>query len=282
MADTTFIPTGTQDGLFGAGGGGLIGGLILGSLLRNQGNLFGGDGAGAAAGVATAASVNNSVATSAIQQDLGDIKAAIPLAESQVQTAISQANLSTQTALDSKISDLTRYVGTTTAGLSTQLNNNAALFQAGFTAMNNNLNSVENNITGHLNQLDSAIASVARDTAVQTGVIQAAISNDGDKTRALITHQYEASLNRMLSDANAQVIALQNRAATDVATRGVEVNTTNNINQMQQQAQQQQQYNQLANLIWGLSQSIRSNNEAINVGSGTMNANPVNTNTNIR
>ena len=30
------------DGVFG--GGGLIGGLILGSLLRNNGNLFGGDG----------------------------------------------------------------------------------------------------------------------------------------------------------------------------------------------------------------------------------------------
>ena len=34
------------DGLFG--GSGLIGGLILGSLLRNNGNLFGNDGAGAA------------------------------------------------------------------------------------------------------------------------------------------------------------------------------------------------------------------------------------------
>ena len=40
---------GGGDGLFGAGGGGLIGGLILGSLLRNNGNLFGNDGAVAGA-----------------------------------------------------------------------------------------------------------------------------------------------------------------------------------------------------------------------------------------
>ena len=80
MADmTTVVPAG-DGGLFGMGGGGLIGGLILGSLLRNNGNLFGGDG-NAAAGVATAATVNNSVQTSAIQTALGDIKAAIPLAE---------------------------------------------------------------------------------------------------------------------------------------------------------------------------------------------------------
>lgn len=108
------------------------------------------------------------------------------------------------------------------------------------------------------------------------------ITNDGDKTRALITAQYEATLNRQLSDANAAVIALQAKLDNGAATRGVEVTTTNNINQMQQQAQQQQQFGQLANLIWGLGQQIRSNNEAINVGSGTLTANPTNTNTNIR
>jgi len=98
----------------------------------------------------------------------------------------------------------------------------------------------------------------------------------------LITAQYEATLNRQLSDANAAVIALQARFDTAERTRGVEVTTTNNINQMQQQQQQQQQYGHLYNAIWGLAQSIRSNNEAINVGSGTLTANPVNTNTNIR
>jgi hypothetical protein len=111
---------------------------------------------------------------------------------------------------------------------------------------------------------------------------QQVVQNDGDKTRALITQQYEATLNRQLTDANAAVIALQNRFENAERSRGIEVNTTNNINQMQQQTQQQQQYGQLANAIWGLGQQIRSTNEAINVGSGTLTANPANTNTNIR
>jgi hypothetical protein len=108
------------------------------------------------------------------------------------------------------------------------------------------------------------------------------ISNDGEKTRALITAQNEATLNRQLSDANAAVIALQGRFDTAERTRGVEVTTTNNINQMQQQQQQQQQWGQMYNVLWGLAQNIRSSNEAINVGSGTLTANPANTNTNIR
>ena len=108
------------------------------------------------------------------------------------------------------------------------------------------------------------------------------ITTDGDKTRALITSQYEATLNRQLTDANAAIIALQAKLDTGAATRGVEVTTTNNINQMQQQQQQQQQWGQLYNVLWGLAQNIQSTNSAINVGSGTQTANPANTNTNIR
>jgi hypothetical protein len=111
---------------------------------------------------------------------------------------------------------------------------------------------------------------------------QSFINNDGDKTRALITAQYEATLNRQLTDANAAVIALQNRFENAERARGIEVNTTTTVNQMQQQSQQQAQYGQLYNAIWGLGQQIRSTNEAINVGSGTLTANPANTNTNIR
>ena len=108
------------------------------------------------------------------------------------------------------------------------------------------------------------------------------ISSDGEKTRALITQQYEATLNRQLGEANAALIEIRTQAAIAERTRGVEVNTTNNINQMQQQQKQQAQYGQLANLIWALGQRIRSTNEAINVGSGVLTANPANTNTNIR
>jgi predicted nucleic acid-binding Zn-ribbon protein len=106
------------------------------------------------------------------------------------------------------------------------------------------------------------------------------VNNDGDKTRALITSQYELNLQRQLADANAAIIALQTHQHFGEATRGVEITTTNNINQMQQQTQQQSQYANLAHLIYGLGQNLT--NSAINLGSGTQTASPANTNTSIR
>jgi uncharacterized protein with von Willebrand factor type A (vWA) domain len=126
-----------------------------------------------------------------------------------------------------------------------------------------------------LNQVNTNLMSTANET-------QKTVTNDGDKTRALITAQYEANLQRQLSDANAAIIELRSQNNIATATRGVEVTTTNNINQMQSQQQQQQQFAQLGNYIALLAQQIRSSNEAINVGSGTLTANPTNTNTNIR
>jgi hypothetical protein len=257
MTTPMLVPGG--DNLFGSGGG-LIGGLILGSLLRNNGNLFGGNGDGAASAVATQAGVQSVVNQSAIQQELADIKAAVPLSEANLQASLA----ATQNALQQNVFQA------------------QTVTQAGFAAQAQNLNQIENNVLRETAGINQAIAAVDRNLAVQTGVLSAVVKDDGDKTRALITSQYEATLNRQLSDANAEVIALRNRQELATATRGVEVNTTNNINQMQQQQQQQTQYNQLANLIWGLGQQIRSTNEAINVGSGTLTANPMNTNTNIR
>ena len=106
------------------------------------------------------------------------------------------------------------------------------------------------------------------------------ISADGEKTRALITQQYEINLQRQLADANAQIIELRGNNNLQGAAAGITLTNTNNINQMQQQAQQQAQYAQLAHLIYGLGQNIT--NGAINVGSGTQTANPTNTNTAIR
>jgi hypothetical protein len=245
--------------MFGSGGG-LIGGLILGSLLRNNGNLFGGNGDGGVGAVATQAGVQSVVNQSAIQQELADLKAAVPLAEASLQAALAAQ----QNALQQNIFQA------------------QTVTQAGFAAQVQNLNQIENNVLRETAGINAGIANVDRNIAIQTGVLTAAVKDDGEKTRALIIAQYEATLNRQLSDANSEIIALRNKQELATATRGVEVTTTNNINQMQQQQQQQQQYGQLANLIWTLGQNIRSNNEAINVGSGTLTANPTNTNTNIR
>jgi hypothetical protein len=252
MADTSFS-TGGGD-LFGGGmgGGGLIGGLILGALLRNNGNFFGGDNA-AGAGAVLRSPPEQVQANMSIMQSLGAIDKGVAVS----QAAIENSNSMQTNMLSGQLSQVAQATVAQITGVKEAVN-------AGTMVLAQQLNGVQQQIMENRYELSKDI------------------TNDGDKTRALITAQYEATLNRQLSDANAAVIALQSKLDNGVVARGVEVTTTNNINQMQQQQQQQAQYGQLANLIWGLSQSIRSNNEAINVGSGTLTANPTNTNTNIR
>jgi hypothetical protein len=236
------------DGVFG--GGGLIGGLILGSLLRNNGNLFGGEGAG---GALLRNPPEQDQANMSLMQSIGQVAKDVAVA-----TAAMEASQANQTI------GITSQFNNTTASLAARVEGVKEAVNAGTMVLAQQLNGVQQQVMQNRYELSKDI------------------NTDGDKTRALITAQYEASLNRQLSDANAQVIALQSRFDNSERSRGVEVTTTNNINQMQQQAQQQQQWGQLYNAIWGLAQNIRSNNEAINVGSGTLTANPVNTNTNIR
>lgn len=248
-------PTGMMamgnDGLFG-GGGGLIGGLILGSLLRNNGNLFGGDG-NAAAAAALRSPPEQTQANMSLMQAIGGVDKSVA-----VNAAAFEASQAQQTiAMQGQLSQVAQSIVGQVNGVKDAVN-------SGTMVLAQQLNGVEKSIMENRYEL-------AKD-----------ITSDGDKTRALITQQYEATLNRQLGEANAALIELRSQAALAERTRGVEVNTTNNINQMQQQQQQQAQYSQLANLIWALGQQIRSNNEAINVGSGTLTANPTNTNTNIR
>jgi hypothetical protein len=221
---------GGGDGMFG--GNGLIGGLILGSLLRNNGNLLGGDG-NAAGGAMLRSPPEQVTANMSLMQAIGAVDKSVA-----VNSAAFEASQATQSL------GLTNQFNNTTAALSTQL------------------------------------MTLQREVMENRYELSKDITADGALTRALLVSQYEATLNRQLGDANAEIIALQNRSALDSATNGITLTNTNNINQMQQQSQQQQQYAHLANLIYGLGQNIT--NGAINVGSGTLTANPTNTNTSIR
>ena len=238
------------DGLLG--GGGLIGGLILGSLLRNNGNLFGG-GDGAAGAAALRSPPEQSQANMSLMNAIGEVNRSVALG-----TATTETSNATQTG------QLTNAINAATSANLIAIQGVKDNVGQGTMLLSQQLNGVQQQVMENRYEL-------AKD-----------ISNDGDKTRALITSQYEATLNRQLSDANAAVIALQTKLDTGAVARGVEVTTTNNINQMQQQQQQQQQWSQLYNVLWGLAQNIQSTNSAINVGSGALTANPANTNTNIR
>lgn len=259
---TGMMMSGGGDGLGFGSGGGLIGGLILGTLLRQGGGLFGGDGAAAAA--VARIPPEQSTANMQLMQSIGAVDKAVA-----VGTAAMEASQATQTiGITGQLNSVTSSLAGRVDGVKDVINtNNVANMQQQAMLLQNqmaNTAAINQNIMENRYQL-------AQD-----------ISADGEKTRALITQQYEINLQRQLADANAQIIELRGDNRLNERTRGIEVNTTNNINQMQQQQQQQAQFGQLANLIFGLSQSIRSNNEAINVGSGTLTANPTNTNTNIR
>jgi hypothetical protein len=154
---------------------------------------------------------------------------------------------------------------------------NSAAFEASQAVQSLGLTNQFNNQT---NALSQQLMAVNQEVMENRYELSRDITNDGEKTRALLVAQYEATLNRQLGDANAEIIALRSRSALDAATNGITLTNTNNINQMQQQSQQQAQYANLAHLIYGLGQNIT--NGAINVGSGTLTANPTNTNTAIR
>jgi hypothetical protein len=246
--------SGGGDGLFGGGGGGgLIGGLILGSLLRQggRGGLFGNEDGGGA--VVAGGVTNQGLADMSLMNAIGQVDKAVA-----VSTAAMEASQANQTiGLTNQFNSITGSLANRIEGVKDTVNSNSVVLMQ------------------QLNAVNTQILTTANDT-------QTAVYNDGDKTRALITSQYELNLQRQLSDANAAIIELRSREHSGSIGRGVEVTTTNNINQMQQQQQQQQQYGQLANLIWSLGQNIQNSNAAINVGSGTQTANPANTNTNIR
>lgn len=243
---------GGDGGMFG--GGGLIGGLILGSLLRNNGNLLGGDGAG---GAALGATLRNPPEQNQANMDLMQSIGAVDKAVA-VSTAAMEASQANQTI------GLTAAINSLAQGLSQRVDNVKDVVNTNAVALMQGQAAIQQNIMENRYELSKDISA------------------DGEKTRALITSQYEINLQRQLSDANAAIIELRSREFSGSAARGVEVTTTNNINQMQQQQQQQAQYGQLANLIWSLGQNIQNGNAAINVGSGTQTSTPTNTNTNIR
>ena len=254
MTPSMIMGGGGGDGGLGFGsGGGLIGGLILGSLLRNgQGGLFGGGNDGAA-GAVLRAPPEQATANMALMQSIGAVDKAVA-----VSTAAMEASQANQTI-----------------GLTNQFNSVTSSLAA-------RIDTVKEAVNGNAMVLAQQLAALSQTTMENRYELSKDISADGEKTRALITNQYEINLQRQLSDANAAIIELRGDNRLSERTRGIEVNTTTTVNQMQQQQQQQAQYGQLANLIWSLGQNIRNDNAAINVGSGTQTSTPTNTNTNIR
>jgi hypothetical protein len=220
-------------------------------LRQGNGGLFGGTDGGAAA--ALRSPPEQAAANMALMQSIGQVDKSVA-----VNAATFEASQATQSlGLTNQFNNITSALAARTDGVKDAVNASAMVLAQ-------QLNTINTNMLTGFNETQKTVVA------------------DGTATRALITSQYELNLQRELATAQNEIIELRNENRLTNATNGINVTNTNNINQMQQQTQQQQQYGQLANMIWGLGQSIRSTNEAINVGSGTLTANPANTNTNIR
>lgn len=224
-------------GMSGDGLGGMGGGLLLGLLLGRGGLLGNQDGNGCV----TNETIN--------QQTLGDIKAAIPLSEAQIQLALAgvQASLSTQATAD------TQYLSNQSQAL--------ALAQIQLAA-----------------GLSREIGAVDTNVDRQSTAIQQAIFRDGEATRALIT-------NNRISDLEQQLTVAQLREAEQRSINREQSNTnTITIGMNQQQSQQQQQMQalqwQLNQLCGAFGQVARATNSSVVVGSSGVNgsqaANPTN------
>jgi hypothetical protein len=239
----------------------LIGGVLLGALLGRNGGLFGGAGDGAGAAVA----LQSSVDTNAILQALGDIKASVPLAESQVQLALAGVN-----------QDIT----------SQSLQQTIALQGQGFAGQLANLTSFA--------QVGDKVDALSTLTAVGFGnvntaierngwAITQAVNNDGEKTRALIQSIDKQNDSRLITAQANEIIELRAERNRDADRHGIEITMNNNQNQNQLQFQQQAQVlNTLAGALVEVGQIARATNSNVIVGNtgasttGAQTASPTN------
>lgn len=142
-------------------GGGLIGGLILGSLLRNNGNLFGGDGNGAIGGAVLRSPPEQVQANMDLMASIGAVDKAVA-----VGTAAMEASQAAQSAA------IVSQLNNVTGSLATRIDSTREAVNANAMVLAQQLNTVNTNIMTTANET------------------QRAVYDDGDKTRALITAQY--------------------------------------------------------------------------------------------
>lgn len=254
---------GNQGSGMGTGlGAGLLGGVLGGALLGGNGlgvnrAVAGAEGFVTPANLTAAlAGVTDTLQNTTVVQGIGDIKANVQLAEAQVQLALAGVQ----------------------SDLSAQANVNQAANTTGQAAINKNISeSIATALAGQSAIKESIAAyGVANLTATKDAqyALATAITNDGEKTRALITSNEMANLQRMLTVSESR--ALEDRLVA--RTREVEVNVTNNNTntataiQAQNQAQAQSQaIIQLAAELRNLSGDIQAVRQGqVTFNSGTM------------
>ena len=161
------------------------------------------------------------------------------------------------------------------AGIVSQLNNVASSLAARTDGVKDTVNTLGMHLAEKISNVDKAIMENRYELSKD-------ITADGDKTRTLVTSQYEATLNRLLSEARNELSDLRNDFGGFRRSRDSDLTVTQTVNQAQAQAQQQGHFDRLYHMLSDATQNIRATNQAINIGSGRQVANPENTSTNNR
>ena len=274
---TTTGQGGNMGGALGGGlGAGLVGGLLGTMLFRNGRGLDGGEG-----GVpATLQGVESVVNNSAIMAQLADLKAAVPLAEAQGQLALAGAQMdlngSIQASTGSVIGSISGFQSTVMNNLNMQTQMN----QKGFS--DNQLAIATTGAAGISATKDASLIAERNAWAITQ-----AISNDGDKTRALIQSIDKSNDSRTITTLANEVTELRNERRLHDATGNITIsnnNTATAVAQQQQSQQQQQlQYQILAQLgvLNADLQSVKQNSVVFNSGTQTNSGNQAAANTRV-
>lgn len=251
-------------GMGGAVGGGLGAGLVgglLGTALFGRNGLNGLDGGGAAV------AVNNDMA---IMQTLGDIKAAVPLAEAQVQLALAGAQMDINSSIQSANASTIGAVSALSSSLMSNLNMQTQMNQKGFAD-----NAAATVAQGNANLL--ATKDAATQALQSSWLLNQAITADGDKTRALIQSIDKTNDSRTITALANEVAELRNEGRLTAATGNITISNTNTANAVAQQQQAQQQQQQLTTLLAHVNALYAQNQHiqqgVLNIGSGTVSGN---------
>jgi len=246
-------------GGLGAGlGGGLLGGILGGALLGGNGlgnrNNIGEGVVTPAMLTAGLAGVTDALQNTTVMQTLGDIKAAVPLAEAQVQLALAGS----QAQITSEI----------TSSNIANLNGQALINKNVSDAIASSLAS-QTSIKESVAAYGVANLNATKDAQFALATI---VKDDGEKTRALITSNTISELQRQLTVA--QTVALEDRLTNRARETEINITNTNTATAQQFQAQAQAQAQnqaiiQLSGLVANLSgdiQAVRATTSNVNFG----------------
>ena len=262
---------GGQGSAMGTGlGAGLVGGL-LGTALFGRNGLNGLGGTDGVVGpAATLAGVESVVNNAAIMSQLADVKAAIPLAESQVQLALAGAQMDLNNSIAQGTASTGNIVRNIADGIMNNLNMQTQMNQKGFSD-----NAATTVAQGTANLL--ATKDAATQALQSSWLLNQAITNDGDRTRALIQSIDKTNDSRLITSLANEVSELRNEGRLRGVEGNITISNTNTANAVAQQQQAQQQQQQLAVLganlqaLWQQNQHIQQG--VLNIGSGTVSGN---------